>query len=212
MTLAIDDHQTSATYEGEGATGIVLAHGAGAGQDSEWMSFFRSGLAGHGFTVMTFDYLYITAGRKRPDQMPRLLACHGVAVRELASRCNKVVLAGKSMGGRVGGHLASEDGGAAAVVFFGYPLVPIGKTEPRDISHLRNLDAPILFVSGTRDRMGPLGLLRPLAAELKASVVEVEDGDHSLKVRKSSGRSTEEAWTGAIDRTAAWLHEVVAQG
>ncbi len=189
-----------------GRTGLLLAHGAGLGQDHEWMTYVRDGLAERGVPVLTFNYPYMEAGRKAPNRLPVLMDCHRAAVAELASRVERVVLAGKSMGGRVGSHLAAEDGGFAGVVFYGYPLVAMGKTEPRDTSHLHEVGAPMLFVQGTRDRMGPLDLVRPLVDSLSdASLQVVEEGDHSFRVPKRTGRTVEEVLDEVVQVTLEWV-------
>ena len=98
------------------------------------------------------------------------------------------MLAGKSMGGRMGSHVAADGEAVAGLVFYGYPLVGVGKTEPRDVSHLADVGAPMLFVQGTRDRMAPLDLIKPVVESLDASIHVVEDGDHSFRVLKRTGR------------------------
>jgi predicted alpha/beta-hydrolase family hydrolase len=162
--------------------GVLLAHGAGAGQRSWFMETVRDGIAGLGYPVMTFDYPYIEAGRRRPDHASRLEQCHLAASGRFAGYVDGMVLAGKSMGGRIGGHIAAE-AGAVGLVFLGYPLVSGGRARPLD--HLVALDLPKLFVSGTRDPMAPLAQLRRAVGALPAAEgALIEGGDHSLKVPK----------------------------
>ena len=200
---------TGRWVEASGSTGVLLAHGAGLGQDHEWMTYVRDGLAAGGVPVLTFNYPYMEAGRRAPNRLPVLLACHGAAAAELTARVDRVVLAGKSMGGRVGSHLAAESRAIAGVVFFGYPLVAMGKTEARDTSHLEYLEAPMLFVQGTRDRMAPLDLIQPLVASLpRAELHVVEDGDHSFRVPKRTGRTIEEVLDEVVAATVRWVGEL----
>jgi predicted alpha/beta-hydrolase family hydrolase len=202
-----DGSVTGRWAEAAGATGVLLAHGAGLGQDHEWMTYVRDGLAGRGISVLTFNYPYMEAGRKAPNRLPALLYCHRAAAAALASRVERVVLAGKSMGGRVGSHLAAEDGGFAGVVCYGYPLVAMGKTEPRDTSHLHEIAAPMLFVQGTRDRMAPLDLIRPLVDSLPAASLHVvEEGDHSFRVPKRTGRDIWEVLDEVVAVTVEWVN------
>jgi predicted alpha/beta-hydrolase family hydrolase len=174
--------------------GLLLAHGAGAGQDHQFMVTLRDALASRGFTTLTFNYAYTETGRKAPDRLPKLLAVHRAAADRLATYCDGVILGGKSMGGRVGSHLAGdEDWDAGGLVYFGYPLVPLGRPEPRDTTHLRNIDAPQLFLAGSRDRLSPPDLIVPLAAGLPNARAEViEGGDHSFKVPKKLDRTQDE--------------------
>lgn len=192
---------------GDGRTGIVLAHGAGAGQDHPWVVDVRDRLADRGFAVLTFDYAYMSAGRRAPDRLPKLVDVHAAAAGVLAAEVDRVVLAGKSMGGRVGGHLVAEGRFAAAgLVYLGYPLVALGSSEPRPTDHLAAVEAPQLFVSGDRDRMGPTDLIRQVAASVPAGrVVIVPSGDHSLVPLKASGRTLEDSLDAVTDEIAAWI-------
>ena len=91
-------------------------------------------------------------------------------------------------------------------MFYGYPLVAMGKTEPRDTSHLDGLEAPMLFVQGTRDRMAPLDLVRPLVDSLPGAELHVvEDGDHSFRVPKRTGREMPEVLDEVVRVTLEWI-------
>ena len=187
-------------------TGVLFAHGAGAGQDSPFMVRIRDGIAAAGYPVLTFNYPYAEAGRRAPDRPQKLLACHGAAARRLRSYCDDVVLAGKSMGGRIGSHLAAEGEPAAGLVYYAYPIVAPGKKEPRDTSHLDGITAPMLFFSGTKDPLSPLDLLLPLVARLPdAEAAIIEGGNHSFRVPKSAGLSHEDVLDGLVQMTVDWL-------
>jgi uncharacterized protein len=126
-------------------------------------------------------------GGKRPDPLPTLVAEHRLALDQARqSHTGPIILIGKSMGGRIGCHVALEET-VAGVVCFGYPLCGAGdRTRLRD-KVLRELRTPILFVQGTRDSLCPLGLLAPIRQEIPApnELYIVEGGDHSLLVTKS---------------------------
>jgi predicted alpha/beta-hydrolase family hydrolase len=143
--------------------------------------------------VALFDYPYMREKRKRPDRLPQLIAAHRHALAEARAEVGsqtsdvgtQMVLIGKSMGGRIGCHVALEEN-VDAIVCLGYPLCAMGdRTKLRD-EVLRALPTPILFVQGTRDPLCPLDLLERVRAEMKASNVLhiVEGGDHSLIVGK----------------------------
>jgi hypothetical protein len=167
----------------------------------------RDGLAAAGYPVMTFDYAYAEAGRRSPDRQERLLEVHAAAATRLAARYGSVALVGKSMGGRIASHLAADTGWpAAGLVYLGYPLVPMGKGEPRPTAHLAEIEVPQLFVAGTRDRLGPPDLIREISRGLPDSALAViDDADHSLRVPKRVGLSGEEVLAGVIGLVAAWL-------
>lgn len=215
-TRTVKIHSASASVTGKvvgesGAVGVLLAHGAGAGQLHPWMVTMRTALAAHGLFVMTFNYRYTEFQRRRPDSWPVLLDVHEAAAGRLLEYCDRVVLAGKSMGGRMGSHLAAERGvDPAALVYYGYPLVPLGKGEPRATTHLDEIAAPQLFFAGTRDRLSPPGLIAERAARLPtADVVVVPDADHSFRVPKRAGRTDEAVLADIAAESARWLQEGV---
>ena len=196
---------TGVLHGGPGSVGILLAHGAGAGQEHPWMEMVAGALASHGLQVLTFNYRYTEAGRKSPDRLPTLLAVHRAAANALAERSEEVILAGKSMGGRVGSHLAGDEGWpAAGLVYYGYPLM--SKGEPRPTDHLERIDAPQLFFAGTRDRLGPPQAIEKVASGLpNAEVIVVDGGDHSFKVPKRAGKANEEVLAEIVSETATWI-------
>jgi len=157
--------------------------------------------------VVTFDYPYMQAGRKTPDRLPALLAAHGAALEGAQAkhgRSRPVVLAGKSMGSRVGCHLAVERGDAApaALICFGYPLRSGASGALRD-EVLRALRTPILFLQGSRDPLGPLDELAKVRAAMTApsELFVVDGGNHSLEVGardlRASGK-TQNDWDDAV--------------
>jgi len=162
---------------------ILLAPGAGAPSSSEWMRAWAERLATLGH-VVPFDYPYQRAGRRRPDRLPTLVAAHREALeRARAEHDGPVLLAGKSMGGRVGCHVSLEEP-VAGLICFGYPLKGASGAVRDEV--LRQLTCPVLFVQGSRDALFPLDLLATVTPHLKTShtLYVVEGGDHSLQVRK----------------------------
>jgi uncharacterized protein len=174
---------------------VVFAHGAGAPSGSDWMRAWRDRLSSFA-DVTAFDYPYMRAGRKTPDRLPALVAAHRQALADAragaAARpepgAPPVFLAGKSMGSRVGCHLAVElaaEGNApiAGLVCFGYPLVAGSSGAVRD-EVLLALTTPILFVQGSRDPLCPLDRLAPVRAKMRApsELHVVEGANHSLEL------------------------------
>ena len=166
---------------------ILFAPGAGAPSSHSWMVRWKEQLAHFG-EVETFDYDYMRDGRKRPDPLPQLIAAHRRALAEARARhatTTRVILAGKSMGGRIGCHVSLEES-VDALICFGYPLCAMGdRTKLRD-KVLRELRTPVLFIQGTRDTLCPLDLLANVRREMSApnELHLVEGGDHSLNVLK----------------------------
>jgi predicted alpha/beta-hydrolase family hydrolase len=187
---------------------VLFAHGAGAPSSSAWMRRWRKRLGALG-EVVTFDYPYMRAKRKRPDPHDRLVEAHAKALERARAKRGRVpvVLAGKSMGGRIGCHVAL-DHPVDALVCLGYPLVsPAGKM--RD-EVLLALDTPVLFVQGTRDRLCPLEALEPVRGRMRArnELHVVESGDHSLMATKGwlaqQEKSQDEVELEALDAIVAF--------
>jgi len=162
-----------------------MAPGAGAPSSSAWMRAQRERLGVLG-RVVAFDYPYQLAGRKSPDPMPVLLAAHAEALdRASVGHAGPKVLVGKSMGGRMGCHLATRlKSPVAALVCLGYPLLGVSGGV-RD-AVLLELETPTLFVQGTRDKLCPLAQLEDVRGRMRAvhELHVVEGGDHSLVVGK----------------------------
>jgi predicted alpha/beta-hydrolase family hydrolase len=163
---------------------ILFAHGAGAPSASAWMRAWAKRLGTLG-DVVTFDYPYMKAGRKSPDKQPVLVAAHAAALDEArAKHPGPVVLAGKSMGSRMGCHLAVDrPTDIAALVCFGYPLRSGATGALRD-EVLLALRTPILFLQGSKDPLCPLADLEKVRARMTApsALHVVEGGNHSLEV------------------------------
>jgi len=182
-----------------GATLLVLAHGAGAGQYHPFMTSMAARLAARGIEVVTFDFPYVHAGRKVPDRAPVLEACFAAvadwAVRQHDGPVTRLILGGKSMGGRMATHLGAAgfttlDGsgpGLAGLVALGYPLHPPGRPEQLRDAHLPSITMPVLMVQGSRDTFGTPAELAPVVARMTAPVTVhvVEGGDHSFAVGRT---------------------------
>ncbi len=172
------------------AAGLLLAPGAGGGQGSRFMVLASQALAERGISVATFDFAYMAAGRKIPDQAPVLEARWREAIE--AARVAPALaglplfIGGKSMGGRIASQVAAQHiAGVSGLVFLGYPLHPPGKPGQRRDRHLPAVTEPMLFVQGTRDEFGTAAEILDLLPHLndRARLFEVVDGDHSFKVR-----------------------------
>jgi hypothetical protein len=105
---------------------VILGHGAGADQNSDFMTRFATGLAVRGVNVVTFNFLYTEQGRRVPDANKALEACFRAvieAVRHKKIGRGTLVIGGKSMGGRIASQIAAADVAEVdGLVFLGYPL------------------------------------------------------------------------------------------
>ena len=188
---------------------LVLAHGAGGGMRNPFMDTIASGLAARGIDVLRFNFAFSERGKKSPDKAPVLEQTLRDVVEHARAELSptRLFAGGKSMGGRIGSQVVAQGMGVDGLVFLGYPLHPPGRPERLRADHLADIEVPMLFVEGTRDPFCPLETLEAVRKGLKArtTVAVIDDGDHSFRVRKTSGRSTPEAWAEVVDAVATWL-------
>jgi uncharacterized protein len=195
--------------------GLVLAHGAGAGQLSPFMVNTARALTERAITVATFDFPYMAARRKVPDRAPVLEDAWREAIAaaggDAAFAGLRLFIGGKSMGGRIASQAAAAGGlPIAGLVFLGYPLHPPGKPAQRRDQHLPSIPVPMLFVQGTRDAFGTADEIRALLPSLgaPATLHVVADGDHSFKVPARTARATD-IMNGIYDAVARWIVALV---
>jgi predicted alpha/beta-hydrolase family hydrolase len=224
------EHVTARVYRAAPDHGIgvtfILAHGAGADQSSGFMVHFATELAARGVDTVTFNFLYTEQGRRLPDRNDRLESCWRAVIAAVggghlpvhagkggnkAGR-RKLVIGGKSMGGRIASQVAAAGEGAiAGLVFLGYPLHPPGRPDKLRSEHLGRIRAPMLFVQGSRDSFGTPDELRAALADATAAAdfFVVEGGDHSFKVPKRGAMPQDQVYDAVFDEIARWLREKV---
>ena len=188
---------------------LVVAHGAGGGQNTPFMVRTAEGLAARGITAATFDFPYMTARKSVPDRPPVLEQAWREAIDEARSVIGGVPLfiGGKSMGGRISSQVAAQGvEGVAGLVFLGYPLHPPGKPEQRRDAHLPAIAQPMLFVQGSRDAFGTAAEIQALLPKLqRATLHEVPGGDHSFKVSGRGAPKPNAVLDGILDVVRAWM-------
>ena len=192
----------------EAAITVVLAHGAGAGMDTPFMTRIAEGLAAAGLGVVRFEFPYmqrrrLEGGRRPPDRQPVLLDCWRQTIAELGP-ASSLVIGGKSMGGRMASLIADE-AGVAGLVCLGYPFHPAGKPERTRTEHLESLATPTLILQGERDTLGNRDDVEDYALSPAIAMHWLADGNHDLKPRKASGRDHEQNLTEAIDAMASFI-------
>lgn len=212
-TLATVSGRLHVPERDRGSSAVLLAHGAGAGMDSEFLVEIASGLAARGLPVLRFNYAYTERmareGRRRPpDRRPKLEAVHGAALDALRARYPErpVVLAGKSMGGRIASYLSASGADDSALLFLGYPLHPQKKPEKLRSEHFGAIAVPALFLEGTRDALCDLELLRRELETFGGTVTlrVIEGADHDFRVLKRSGRTRAEVLGELLDAIDEW--------
>jgi predicted alpha/beta-hydrolase family hydrolase len=177
---------------------LILAPGAGAPQTHPWMVAVARALTDRGIEVITFNFLYAEEKRRAPDRNGVLEATWRAVIDAVRSRSavarRRLLIGGKSMGGRIATQVAAQkDVDVAGLVLLGYPLHPPGKPQQLRAAHLPDVRAPMLFVQGSRDPFGTPEELGPIVERLGPGtrLFVVEGGDHSLAVSKRRGDTFE---------------------
>jgi len=171
-----DQSLVTGVVEGEGPIGVLLAHGAGTDQHHPSITAVRTGVAAGGHTVMSFNYPYTERGSSRPDRHEVLVAAHRAAAGTLASLTGTLFLSGRSMGGRIGTHLAADGYQTSGVILYAYPLHPAGKPERLRVSHLGSVPVPMLFFQGTKDALSRMDLFDTHIRPLPNARLEILEG------------------------------------
>ena len=211
LSIAVGDETVSALLlrPADAKALYLFAHGAGAGMTHKAMESNAQGLAERGIATLRYQFLYMEKGSGRPDP-PRL--AHAV-VRAAAAQAVKLApdlplfAGGRSFGGRMTSQAQADEPlpGIRGLAFLGFPLHPAGKPGIERAEHLARVQVPMLFVSGSRDALAELDLLKPVVAGLdRATLHLVEHADHSFKVAAKSGRTATDAEAEALDALAEW--------
>lgn len=190
---------------------LLLAHGAGAPMDSLFMNTISEKVAGAGIEVVRFEFEYMAKRRedgmrRGPDRAPKLIARFEEVLEDIGP-ADEVAVGGKSMGGRIASMIADEVG-AAGVVCLGYPFHPPGKPERLRTSHLEALKTHTLIVQGTQDRLGTAEEVASYSLSPSIELAWMEDGDHSFKPRKKSGRTLEQNLEAAADAVVEFIQRI----
>ena len=189
----------------------VFAHGAGAGMTHKAMESNARGLAERGIATVRYQFPYMEKGSRRPDP-PRIAhATVRAAVAEAMRLAADLPLfaGGRSFGGRMTSQTQADEPlpGVRGLAFLGFPLHPAGKAGIERAEHLSRVQVPMLFVSGDRDALAELDLLKPVIGGLgkRATLHLVSHADHSFKVAAKSGRTCADAEAEALDAMAEWM-------
>jgi predicted alpha/beta-hydrolase family hydrolase len=182
---------------------FVAAHGAGSHMDHRSMLQLSEVLRRHGFDVLRFNFLYREKGSRAPDRMPKLRACLEAVIEEgrRHAASKRLIIGGRSMGGRVASMLAAEGLVCDGLLLLAYPLHPAGQPEKLRDAHLPQIRVPVLCINGTRDALCRRDLMERAIAKLPWQMHWLEGKDHSFA-------ATDEI--GAV--AGQWLRELPASG
>jgi hypothetical protein len=220
---------TAVTYpaETDALATLVLGHGAGAHQSSDFMVGFANGLSARGLDVVTFNFPFTERGKKLPDPQPVLEECYRAVLSEVSGDhrlgAGPLFIGGKSLGGRMATHVAASlaiDAGSVSawptrlrgLILLGYPLHPPGRPQQVRVSHLPAITHPMLFVQGAKDAFGTPAELRAFVDVLPArcEIYPVDQGGHSFDVPRRSGLSQVAVYAAIQDRIVEWIRGAIA--
>ena len=189
---------------------FVCAHGAGGHMDDASMRAVCERLRSRGLSIVRFNFLYRERSSNRPDPMPVLKACFD-AVTEHTHRLlqpQRLIIGGRSMGGRVASMLAADSYACDALLLLAYPLHPAGQPQKLRDAHLERIDVPALCINGTRDALCTRELMQQIVDRLDRSWTMhwLEGADHSFRVLKSSDPTDDDVLDEVADTSIRWLH------
>jgi predicted alpha/beta-hydrolase family hydrolase len=205
----VDGETTSAIYEpatsGADIALFVCAHGAGGNMLDRGMTATANTLRANGLGVVRFNFLYKEKKSGRPDPMPRLIATTRAVIAHAQGElsASRLLIGGRSMGGRAASMLAAEGFDAAGLLLLAYPLHPAGQPEKLRDAHLGAIRMPVLCFNGTRDALCTPELMERALTTVKApwNMQWIDGADHMFHVLKSSGTTDAEVMA-QIGRTA----------
>jgi predicted alpha/beta-hydrolase family hydrolase len=207
--VEVGEEQTSALYEpaasSEQVALFVCAHGAGGNMLDRGMTTTANALRAGGLGVVRFNFLYKEKRSGRPDPMPRLVATTRAVIARASAELkpSRLVIGGRSMGGRAASMLAAEGFDAKGLLLLAYPLHPAGQPEKLRDAHLGAIRMPVLCFNGTRDALCTRELMERALSTVNApwDMQWIDGADHMFHVLKSSGRTDAEVMA-QIGRTA----------
>ncbi len=217
LTLPIPDQgpvSALAIRPPDARAAYVFAHGAGAGMTHAFMAALSDDLAARGIATLRYQFPFMENGSKRTDRPAVATAAVRAAVALAQQQFPDLPLfaGGKSFGGRMTSQAQAAEPlpGVRGLAFVGFPLHPADKPATERADHLSQVQVPMLFLQGTRDALADLALLRGVVQPLgeRATLVVVDDADHSFHVRASSGRNDEQVRHALADDLARWMTTV----
>jgi hypothetical protein len=187
---------------------FVFGHGAGAGQNSEFMQLMAQGIANQNINVLRFNFAYMQLAeelgkRRPPERLDKLLTHFKVLLNEIDDSL-PIFIGGKSMGGRIASMLL-EESTAKGCICMGYPFHPPDKPEKLRTEHLLCISKPVLILQGERDTFGKREEIGNFNLSQQVQVSYLADGDHGFKPRKSSGHNLKENLHKAIEHSVAFI-------
>jgi len=215
-TIQVGDASTTAAHDpspnGDHSTVFVCAHGAGGSMSDKGMLTTTRAIAARGVDIVRFNFLYKEKKSSRPDQMPVLKETTAAVVSRVREELKpkKLIIGGRSMGGRAASMLAADGFDADGLLLLAYPLHPAGRPEQLRDAHLPAIRMPVLCVNGTRDALCTPSLMNAALEKVTTSwqMLWIDGADHSFHVLKSSGKTDAQVMNEIADAAQAWISHV----
>jgi predicted alpha/beta-hydrolase family hydrolase len=187
---------------------LILAHGAGQGPDSPFMNGIAERLAASGLRVIRFSFPYMARmqreqRRRPPDPEAVLVDTFLAVVDRTRGRAERLLIGGKSMGGRIAS-LIADQAAVDGLVCLGFPFHPPGRPERWRGGHLARIRTPTLICQGERDPFGRRDEVSDEALAASVTLCWIDDGEHSFKPRARGGRTLDDNLSQAADAVAAF--------
>ena len=211
-SIPVDGIDVSAVFDANDkpdAPVFVCAHGAGGNLADRGVTKSAQVIRDQGVHTVRFNFVYRERASSRPDPMPKLTACFAAVVDrvrvELLPR--RLIIGGRSMGGRAASVLASQGYLCDGVLLLAYPLHPPGRPQQLRSAHLPGIRVPVLCINGTRDEFCTRSLMEDVLATVGANwrMHWIEGADHSFHVLKSSGRRDDDVMQEIGALSGAWI-------
>ena len=211
--VQVGNETTSAAFDqssnGDASTVFVCAHGAGGSMSDKGMLAVTRALGARGLGIVRFNFLYKEKGSSRPDPMPKLKETTAAVVARVRDELKprRVIIGGRSMGGRAASMLAADGFDCTGLLLLAYPLHPPGRPDQLRDAHLPAIRVPVLCVNGTRDPFCTPELIKRALEPVTAPwhMHWLEGADHSFHVPKSSGRTDAQVMTETANVAEGWL-------
>lgn len=188
---------------------FVYAPGAGSNLHDPFGAFIAPQLARLGISCLRFQFPYMEAGRSIPDRNPLLESTWLAVIEAARGLSSRVVVGGRSMGGRIASQVVAKGASVAALALFAYPLHPPGRPDRARDRHLPSILVPTLFCSGTRDTFAT-----PQELEAAGSLVPdptfhfIAGADHGFNVLRATGLTRADIWQEASSILESFLESL----
>ena len=192
---------------------LVLGHGASTDMRHTTLQTIAERLADVSVATFRYNFPYAEQGRGRnANAVCQETVRSAVTAAHTAADDLSILVGGHSFSGRMSSMAAAEAPleSVRGLVFFAFPLHPSGKPSTERAAHLSDITIPMLFLSGTRDKLGELDLLQSTCEQIsdKATLHLLDTADHGFKILKRSRKTDEDVFVEMARGINEWVSEL----